>query len=40
MISLGTLYSNGYGYKSEGRVMKVTKGATVVMKGQKNSEYL
>jgi hypothetical protein len=40
MISLGTLYSNGYGYKFEGRVMKVTKGAIVVMKGQKNSEYL
>jgi hypothetical protein len=25
MISLGTLDSNGYGYKSEGGVMKVTR---------------
>ena len=35
MISLGTLDSNGYGYKSEGGVLKVIKGAMVVMKGQK-----
>jgi hypothetical protein len=33
LISLGTLDSNGYGYKSVSRVMKVTKGAMVVMKG-------
>jgi hypothetical protein len=33
LISLGTLDSNGYGYKSVGGVMKVTKGAMVVMKG-------
>ena len=32
-ISLGTLDSNGYGYKSECGVMKVTKGVMVVMKG-------
>ena len=35
LISLGTLDSNGYGYKSEGGAIKVTKGAMVVMKGQK-----
>ena len=33
LISLGTLDSNGYGYKSEGGVMKVTKGAMIMMKG-------
>jgi hypothetical protein len=33
LMSLGTLDSNSYGYKSEGLVMKVTKGAMVVMKG-------
>jgi hypothetical protein len=38
MISLCILDSNGYGYKSEGGVMKVTKGAMVVMKGQINSK--
>jgi hypothetical protein len=40
MISLGTLDSNGYGYKFEGGVMKVTKCAMVVMKGQKNSKNI
>jgi hypothetical protein len=40
LILLGTLDSNGYGYKSEGRVMKVTKGAMIVMKGQKNSKNI
>jgi hypothetical protein len=40
LISLGTLDSNGYGYKSIGGVMKVTKGAMVVMKGQKNSKNI
>jgi hypothetical protein len=40
LISLGTLDSNGYGYKSEDGVMKVTKGAMVVMKGQKNSKNI
>jgi hypothetical protein len=34
LISYGTLNSNGYGYKSVGRVMKVTKGVMIVMKGQ------
>ena len=37
LISLGTFDSNGYGYMSEGGgVMKLTKGAMVVMKGQKS----
>jgi hypothetical protein len=40
LISLGTLDSNSYGYKSEGGVMKVTKGAMVVMKEQKNSNNI
>ena len=40
LISLSTLNSNDYGYKSEGGVMKVTKGAMVVMKGQKNSKNI
>ena len=35
LILLGTLDSNGYGYKSEGGIMKVTKGAMVVMRGRK-----
>ena len=35
LISLGTLDSNGYCYKSENGSMKVSKGAMVVMKGQK-----
>jgi hypothetical protein len=36
MISLGTLDLNGYGYKLEGGVIKVTKGVMVMMKGQKS----
>jgi hypothetical protein len=39
-MSLGTLDSNNYGYKFEGLVMKVTKGAMVVMKGQKSSKNI
>ena len=35
LISLGTLDSNGYYYKSENWLMKESKGAMVVMKGQK-----
>ena len=35
LISLETLDSNGYCYKSENGFMKVSKGAMVVMKGQK-----
>ena len=35
LISLGTLNSNGYCYKSKNGLMKVSKGAMVVMKGQK-----
>jgi hypothetical protein len=40
LISLGTLNLNGYGYKYESGVMKVTKGAIVVMKGQKSSKNI
>jgi hypothetical protein len=41
LISLGTLDSNGFSYKSKAGIMKVTKSAMVVMKGQKNiKEYL
>jgi hypothetical protein len=32
LISMGTLNSNGYGYKFKGEVMKVTKGMIAVMK--------
>ena len=35
LISLGTLDSNGYCYKFENGLMKESKGAMVVMKGQK-----
>lgn len=35
LISLGTLDSNGCGYKTAGGVMRVTKGALVIMKGTK-----
>jgi hypothetical protein len=40
LISVDILDSNGYGYKSIGGVMKVTKGAMVVMKGQINSKNI
>ncbi|RVW13664.1 Retrovirus-related Pol polyprotein from transposon TNT 1-94 [Vitis vinifera] len=33
LISLGTLYCNGFSYKSTSGVMKVSKGAMTVMKG-------
>ena len=32
---MGTLDSNSYGYNSEVRVIKITKGAIVVMRGEK-----
>ena len=35
LISLGTLDSSGYCYKSENGLMKVSKRAMVVTKGQK-----
>ena len=35
LISLGTLNYNGFSYKSTSGVMKVSKGAMTVMKGQK-----
>ena len=37
LISLGTLDLKGYSYKSENEIMKVSKGAMVVMTGQKIS---
>jgi transposase InsO family protein len=37
LISLGTLDSKGYSYKFENEIMKVSKGAMVVMTGQKIS---
>lgn len=41
LISLGTLDSNGYSFKSENGQMKVTKGSLVVMKALRiNSLYL
>jgi hypothetical protein len=40
LISLGTLDSNGDGYKFVGGVIKVTKGAMIVMKGQINSKNI
>jgi hypothetical protein len=40
LISLGTLDSNGFSYKSEGGVMKVVKGAMIAMKGEKNSKNI
>ncbi|KAK2970866.1 hypothetical protein RJ640_022308 [Escallonia rubra] len=41
MISLGTLDSNGCSYQAAGGVMRIMKGAFVVMKGLKqNSLYL
>ena len=35
LISLGTLDSNGCTYKAEGGVLRISKGALVVMKGKK-----
>jgi hypothetical protein len=40
LISLGILDSNGYCYKYESGVMKVTKGAMVMMKWQKSSKNI
>ena len=37
LISLGTLDSKGYSYKSEHEIMNVSKGAMVVMRGHKIS---
>ena len=37
LISLGALDSNGFCYKSESGVMKVSKGIMTVMKGQKTA---
>ena len=35
LISLGTLESNGYKYSAEGGVLKISKGALVLMKGDR-----
>ena len=35
LISLGTLSSNGFRYKYENEIIKVSKGAMVMLKGQK-----
>jgi hypothetical protein len=35
LISLGTLDSLGYGYSAKNGVIKITKGAMVIMKGNK-----
>lgn len=35
LISLGTLSCNGFRYKYENEIIKVSKGAMVMMKGQK-----
>lgn len=40
LISLSTLDSKGYKYTGEGGVLKVSKGALVVMKGHKRSANL
>jgi hypothetical protein len=40
LIALGTFDLNDYGYKSEGGVMKIIKGAMIVMKGQKSSKNI
>ena len=37
LISLGVLEDLGYSYSSKGGIMKITKGALMVMKGQKVS---
>ena len=37
LISLGVLDDLEYSYSSEGRIMKITKGSLMVMKGQKVS---
>ena len=40
LISLSTLDAKGYKYTREGGILKVSKGALVVMKGQKKSAGL
>lgn len=40
LISLGTLDSKGYKYTGEGGVLKVSKGALIVMKGQRKTANL
>lgn len=40
LITLSTLYSKGYKYTSKGGVLKVSKGALIVMKGQRKFAQL
>uniref|UniRef100_A0A2N9HUM1 Integrase catalytic domain-containing protein n=1 Tax=Fagus sylvatica TaxID=28930 RepID=A0A2N9HUM1_FAGSY len=40
LISLGTLDSKGYSYKSEHGIMNVSKGAMVVMRGQRINDNI
>ena len=40
MISLSTLEAKGYKYTSEGGVLKISKGALVVMKGHQKTAML
>ena len=40
LISLSTLDSKGYKYTGEGEVLKIGKGALVMMKGQQRSARL
>ena len=37
LISLSTLDTKGYRYTSEGKVLKISKGSLVVMKGQRKT---
>ena len=39
LISLGVLDDLGYSYSSKGGIMKITKGALMVMKGQKINTF-
>ena len=39
LISLGVLDDLGYSYSLKGGIMKITKGALMVMKGQKVSRF-
>ena len=40
LISLSTLDTKGYNYTSEGGVLKISKGALVVMKGHQKTAML
>lgn len=38
LISLGILDSKGYKYTGEGRVLKISKDALIVLQGQRRSQ--